>query len=64
MTEFLIRTLVEEPEISLLGRNRKQQITDDPIEDGSEEQQGHFRPPSHGAVRGRYRSYSSQPASS
>ena len=36
----------------------------DPIEDGSEVQQGHFRPPSHGAVRGRYRSYSSQPASS
>lgn len=36
----------------------------DPIEDESEVQQGHFRPPSHGAVRGRYRSYSSQPASS
>jgi len=36
----------------------------DPIEDGSKVQQGHFRPPSHGAVRGRYRSYSSQPASS
>ena len=36
----------------------------DPIEDGSEVQQGHFRPPSHGAVRGRYRSYSYQPASS
>lgn len=36
----------------------------DPIEDGSEVQQGHFCPPSHGAVRGRYRSYSSQPASS
>ncbi|KAI4983698.1 hypothetical protein ZWY2020_025564 [Hordeum vulgare] len=36
----------------------------DPIEDGSEVQQGHFHPPSHGAVRGCYRSYSSQPASS
>ena len=36
----------------------------DPIEDESEVQQGHFRPPSHGAVRGRYRSYSSQPTSS
>lgn len=36
----------------------------DPIEDESEVQQDHFRPPSHGAVRGRYRSYSSQPASS
>uniref|UniRef100_A0ACD5UJ90 Uncharacterized protein n=1 Tax=Avena sativa TaxID=4498 RepID=A0ACD5UJ90_AVESA len=34
-----------------------------PTEDGSDVQQGHFRPPSHGAVHGRYRSYSQQAVS-